>query len=596
MNKALFAALASVALLGASCSVQDFTPVVLSKPTITASFDFDAPKAEITTMDELEDYYGKYSFRYGYLSDNRCNFDAFNIQTGTGAYFVKRVDNDLSIRISGSWNGVYFPCDLVANREYSLRFSCNQPFVNVAITLSNDDNEYGYQSISTVTDGTYYYSTFTPNGAKKYLRIWLNADVDYVIGGVMVSEGGSSKPYQPYGIGMTYETPLSGARSAMYTLDGNGDINSRLVYTDNLAYPELRDFMVYFDSMHWMLDNDTYEAFNVSLSEALSDATMRNIDGFDYDRDGTYDLMWTVENPYDAYLEFEIGSPLPDRYKDTMLDGLESLYYKLDDGTTTATGYLSPSSLLFDAMDGLLINGLLDVQGFKDWLIDRQSVTFSGGVSMNLNFNYGLNGKELGAAPVYVDNRSYASTTDLALMPEVSASAVINLGHHWVCFSLDLNTTYAGNATSYNGEYATIGDKTYYRDLSIFTPRNQSANELRYVGVLSSYARGYADGVASRDGEVDDLTERILSLEEDLTQYQGKSYQQIYDLGKQAGMNLATNAGAATFNSLFGNILTAPLTILNGLMPMEFFGMPILTAILSLLMVALALWLFKRFK
>lgn len=591
MNKALLVALASVALVGASCSVQDFAPVVLDKPMISASFDLEAPKAEITTMDELEDYYGKYSFRYGYLSENRYDSNSFPLYPR--ATFLT-TDGSFMPSDKHVTNVGFIPA--IANTTYSLYYSvlnyANVYFYDASYTFLTFNNA--------ISNGSSFSTPANTAFLKFEFRYVDTRDLPF---GFDVSSlnvdlrlgTGTYNGYQPYAVGMSYETPLSGARTAAYGFDAYGDIQSRLVYTDS-AYPELRDFELYFDSLHWMLDNDTYEAFNVSLSEALADATMRNIDGFDYDRDGMYEVMWTVENPYDAYLEFEIGSPLPDRYKDTMIDGLESLYYKLDDGTTTATGYLTPSSALFDALDGLLINGLLDVQGFKDWLIDRQSVTFSGGVSMNLNFNYGLIGKELGAAPVYVDNRSYASTNDLALMPVVSASAVINLGNHWVCFSLDLNTTYAGNATSYNGEFAMVGDKTYYRDLSIFTPRNQSANELRYVGVLSSYARGYADGVASRDGEVDDLTERILSLEEDLTQYQGKSYQQIYDLGKQAGMNLATNAGAATFNSLFGNILTAPLTILNGLMPMEFFGMPILTAILSLLMVAMALFLFKRFK
>lgn len=576
MKKALFAALASVVMLGASCSVQDFAPVVLDKPTITASLS-DAPQAEITTIDELEDLYGKYSFRYGYLSDNL--FD--------GSWSLGYINNSGAF-VSSS--GARWVSSAIYCRGSNI--TTNFPSWDNCFAYREDGTYIGTCSYS--SSGGYWYI----DSSNAYFVRFQTAPTFSLLNApthVMVNKGHVAKVYAPYALGMSYETPLSGARSATYFLDANGDINDRLVYSDNDAYPELRNFEVYFNNLHWMLDDNTYEAFSVSLSEALANATMRNIDGFDYDRDGWYDVMWTVENPYDAYLEFEVGSPLPEKYKDTMLDGLESLYYSLSDGTTTKTGYLTPSSTFYDAMDGLLPNGLLDIQGFKSWLINRQDVSFSGGVEMQLDFDYGLNGKELGAAPVYVDNKSYAATDDMALMPMVSAMAAINLGNRWTCFQLNLNSTYAGYATGYSNAYSTINDETYYRELHIFTPRNQSANELRYVGVLSSYARGYADGVASRDGEVDDLTEQILGLQEDLEQYQGKSYEQIYNIGYQAALN-SDVSGAATFNSLFGNILTAPLTILNGLTDISFFGMPILTAILSLLMVAMALFLFKRFK
>lgn len=474
MNKALLAALASVALVGASCSVPDFAPVVLDE---CASISNAFGKADVLEIPHRAAPSGSSTLAVGSV------FSSLWIGDPQG-------DNYTS---GSTWEHVLDATGLVTGTKFYL--VCTPTFHSYWNRVYVDKQPNAYERIANLAN------------------LYRDAD-NYLL------FGGSSNLTSNRNATLYFTEPFV----VTYLVSGNGHSDS--------------DFRI--------PANDNYHL------------------GYD---DGRSD------------------GPLP-----VLLQGVSSIEWSLypDQGDS------SSGSVVISDILNLFSSGLLDVQAFRSFCVGNSTGQF------DFTFVYSSgNEKNILTAPVYVDVTS-TSTSDVGspLIPIVTAvkrnsgSALSD-----VVFTTFFYGSYSGNIIRYvNAESQNQErlDKVFNR-LEISLPSNQSFVSLNYIGILDGYAQGYVDGVAASGAEIDDLTNRILELEQNLSQYQGKSYQVIYNLGYQAGLD-AESQGAATFNSLFGNILSAPLTILNGLTDISFFGMPILTAILSLLMVAMALFLFKRFK
>lgn len=127
---------------------------------------------------------------------------------------------------------------------------------------------------------------------------------------------------------------------------------------------------------------------------------------------------------------------------------------------------------------------------------------------------------------------------------------------------------------------------------------------------ISSYEQGHKDGYKTglEDGAystfkndyngltynaiVDNTTNSVID-----NIYQGKTYNQIFDSGESKGYNegqASVSSANSTIMGLFGAIANVPITILNGLFPVEILNVPIITIILTLLSVVLLIWMIKK--
>lgn len=632
MNKALLAALASVALVGASCSVQDFSTVVMDKPTITASLpDAVAVISDANGYLSTADTLGKFSFRYGVLSENRYDFDSYPLYPR--ATFLT-TDGSLLPSDKHVTNVGFVPCS--AGTTYSLYYSV----LNYANVYFYDASYNFMTNYSALSSG----ASFSTPANTAYLKFefrYVNTDdlpfgFDVSSMNVDLRLGTSAYDgYQPFAYGVSVDVPfLSAPRSFALPLDANQKPNGQFTYNGYLndgAQWVFKYGYHYVDAAHprttqtcigmTFVSEEQRSVFLERFTDlALPGREYSNCSYVDYElsavdaTDGHCGIylyfrpVFPSNTLLESYMSFNTGS-YDDGYTDgydygymvgyqaqtyEIVKGIEevSLSYIVGSGDDEEVRNVTRTNgEAFELLRNNCINGLLQLDAIYDELIPSSELDAH---RLVLLLSYS-DAKTVDAAPLYIDYKQLADPIPFAQQTELRVYTPVNLPiQRWNAFSGYLDVGYQGQLGNYPNLSYDERFRSYTR-ISVTYPTRNVGGALLYLGILSDYTRGYTDGVTSRDGEVEDLTERILGLEEDLSQYRGKTYQQIYDAGFQAGLD-EENQGARTFNSLFGNILSAPLTILNGVSDISFFGMPILTAILSLLMVAFALFLFKRFK
>lgn len=94
-----------------------------------------------------------------------------------------------------------------------------------------------------------------------------------------------------------------------------------------------------------------------------------------------------------------------------------------------------------------------------------------------------------------------------------------------------------------------------------------------YVGISTNgYSEGYSDGRSVGDKE---------------------GYDRGYDVGYDAGIN--ETGPATTIMSLFGAIVSVPIDILNGLSPLVIWNVPIISILMTFLVIGLIIFIVKRF-
>lgn len=568
--------LASCALLGASCSasVRDFVPPVLDSAQALVAIDSLERAIDVVNV---PDYYGKYSFRYGYLSNNL--FDSSQMLFVGG-----NADTNSSLCSTGFQTYLSAGTYCVSGESGDYRFAVNVNSYRTNNKMSADIFGTGW-----MVGGTSYSFTLSTPG-------YLALQFDFAVTNVrvanfytyMVNQGANALAFQPYAYGFSYDTPITGAGSRTIAFDSNGDPITSLIYEDS-------NFRLYTDSIRWNFEGQQSvgEGFIELLEYAADHGTFQNFD-WEPNTEGWHEIgIGASDWSLPAYAEINVTKYSSSAFEYGIFQNLQriewAVYPDLESAASDSS-IIYPNVGFFNDMLDYYSNGLLDTYGFASYC----SPGWSGYFECRFYYDPLMN---LNASPVYVDVHANGSISDTSLMPSVLCTK-LNGGsiRPDTLFDVQFSGRYAGMASEYVNPYSST-DRTNvnFNRLSYFIPENRNFVDLAYIGILTPYANGYADGVASTEGEIDDLTQRILDLEDDISQYEGLTYEQIYNRGLQAGLN-DSNGGVRTFNALFSNILVSPLTILNGLADISFFGMPILTAILSLLMVAMALWLFKRFK
>lgn len=579
MKKALFAALASVAFLGASCSVQDFSTVVMDKPTITASFP-DAPKAAIGEQD-LTKYYGKYSFRYGYLSSNLVNYDLFVPGYEMNGATGQIIPNSYSYRSTEA----YTPCK--PNTTYSKSYTTG--------SYGDSFNVYCYDSsfnhISRVA--TYSDATFVTPSNAAYFRF------EAVVGAFkfMLNEGSTLLPYQDFAYGFSFDTPVTGAGSCVMDMYwNNGEFLPRSFH---LAYNYNDECILYTESYKFDFggNSDLQQRFLAEWNGAFASGINRGFDVFDTDYDDDYLVLvpYVLDYSQGAFCEFYIH----DRYEAGFEDASNLLYggifkdarYVTLTYTKTGGAFASVDydgfTEAFAAFRPYMYNGLL---GVNEWLYNDRGGTllpdWDGSSDVGLIIQY-TGEVSVTASPLYVDVQVF---TDAPASGSCSTFTP-RLANGTTPMSLTFDRSFKGLVTDY---YSYDSRYNVFKGYSFSFPAQAPVCQTNYVGVLSNYAAGYLDGVNSRNAEIADLSQRIIDLQSDLSGYDGMTYDQIYELGRQAGLN-AGNAANSMMSGLFGAILSVPLSIFGGLGEFSVLGVSVMSLIISLLVVAVAVMVLKRF-
>ena len=161
---------------------------------------------------------------------------------------------------------------------------------------------------------------------------------------------------------------------------------------------------------------------------------------------------------------------------------------------------------------------------------------------------------------------------------------------------VDLGTS---DIKSIGGVYSSYTFNRAYHNINSISlrPNSKVCSVVDLGYITSGYDYGFRAGVAS-------LQTQIQSLNDSLTLYQ--NYYDEFQLYKndynQAKLDEAFSKGQASVSSdtsnmtgLFTAIASVPITILNGLSGFAIWGTPILSVMITLLFLALLLWLIKMF-
>lgn len=115
-------------------------------------------------------------------------------------------------------------------------------------------------------------------------------------------------------------------------------------------------------------------------------------------------------------------------------------------------------------------------------------------------------------------------------------------------------------------------------------------NGLTYQQIYDNgFNSGYSNGVSNgeENGKAIGRQETIDNT------YQGKTYQQIYTEGVLQGERNTQSFGTL-LPTLFGSLVNIPISVLNGLAPLTFFDLSIIKVVITLLMLNVILWIIRK--
>lgn len=160
-------------------------------------------------------------------------------------------------------------------------------------------------------------------------------------------------------------------------------------------------------------------------------------------------------------------------------------------------------------------------------------------------------------------------------------------GVQWVYDSTSLNNGVEGwyyNCATYtrrNGQ----GSNTFGLTTQQFYNWCDSFAGLYLYSFKQAYVQGFQNGMNRAWGE---------ALAQTKVEYYNSGFDAGYLAGYNDGVESASESGAIVSN-LFGAVVSIPIAVLGGLTPLAIWNVPIISIIITLLMVAMLLWLVRKF-